>query len=74
MNYKCYECDANLFLLQDPNHSLELGSFAEIGDDVERIIDECSNVWGEVSGTLYHVDGWRVVVKKTGDVSGDPDC
>jgi hypothetical protein len=61
-------------LLQDPNHSLELGSFAEIGDDVERIIEECSNVWGEVSGTLYHLDGWRVVVKKTGDVSGDPDC
>lgn len=53
---------------------MELPSFSVIADNAEYILEECSIFSGEVSGTVYHDDRWRVVVKKTGDVEGDPDC
>ncbi|OJJ62977.1 hypothetical protein ASPSYDRAFT_86626 [Aspergillus sydowii CBS 593.65] len=58
----------------NPDEPMELPSFSVIADNAEYILEECSNFSGEVSGTVYHDDRWRVVVKKTGDVEGDPDC
>lgn len=53
---------------------MELQWFARLARSAEIIVDHCANSVGMVSGTLYNADGWRVVVKQTGDVKGDPNC
>lgn len=53
---------------------MELKWFSRLARNAEIIVDHCSSSTGWGSGTLYNADGWRVVVKKTGDVEGDPNC
>jgi len=53
---------------------MELRFFTRLAYDAEIIVDHCTGSSGWLSGTLYNADGWRVVVKRTGDVEGDKDC